>query len=90
MVTDQARENVWRAARNLENVSILPANQLNAYEVLKAGTVLFMEEALEKFGPAGEKKAEKKETKAGETVKEKSAKTVSKPKAKKVVGKKKS
>ncbi len=47
IVTDQMRENVYRAARNLSGVTIMPMSQVNAYEILKADKVLIMEEAIE-------------------------------------------
>lgn len=49
LVTDIARDNVYRAARNIPGVTVLPAKQLNTYEVLKADKVLFMEEVFKKI-----------------------------------------
>lgn len=46
IVTDQYRENIYRAARNIAGVTVLPRLQLNTYEVLKADQVFMMEEAL--------------------------------------------
>lgn len=36
LITKEYNQKVWRAGRNLENLTILPKNQLNTYEVLKA------------------------------------------------------
>lgn len=46
LVTDTMRDNVYRAARNIPGVTVLPANQLNTYAVLRAGRILLMEEAV--------------------------------------------
>lgn len=46
LVTDIVRENVYRAAKNIPGVTVVPANQLNTYEVLKAGRILMMKEAV--------------------------------------------
>lgn len=48
IITDSQRENVYRAARNISGVVVLPMNQINAYEILKAKKVLLMEEILPK------------------------------------------
>lgn len=44
IITDKTRENVWRAGRNIEGVTVLPFNQLNTYEVLKARKIILMKE----------------------------------------------
>jgi large subunit ribosomal protein L4 len=36
LITKEYNQKVWQAGRNLKNLTILPKNQLNAYEVLKA------------------------------------------------------
>lgn len=59
IITDGYQEKVWRAARNLPNVTVLPQNQLNAYEVLKAEKILS-----QKFAPETEKKTTKLKVKA--------------------------
>lgn len=46
IVTDQKRENIYRAARNLPLVAVLAAGQLATYEVLRAQRVVMMEEAV--------------------------------------------
>lgn len=51
IVTDGYLENVWRAGRNIEGVTILPFNQLNTYGIIKAKKILIMEEALAKSIP---------------------------------------
>lgn len=42
-------ENVQRSARNIEGVTIRPANLLNTYEVLNNATLLFMKDAIQKL-----------------------------------------
>lgn len=52
IITDEARQNVYRAGQNIANVTVSPANHINAYEMLKAKKIVLMEEAvktLEKF-----------------------------------------
>ena len=40
IVTDGYQEKIWRAARNIPGVTVLPKEQLNTYEVLKAEKIL--------------------------------------------------
>ncbi len=40
---------VWKAARNIPGVSVMPVEQLNAYEVLRAKRVLFTKESLQRM-----------------------------------------
>ena len=47
LVLPEKTENLQRAARNVEGVAYVNANQLNTYEVLNAKNLLFMKEALE-------------------------------------------
>jgi large subunit ribosomal protein L4 len=50
LVTPKAGEefkNVARAARNIEGVSVVPANQINTYAVLANNRILFMKEAID-------------------------------------------
>jgi large subunit ribosomal protein L4 len=61
IVTDKIRENVYLASRNIPDVNVLPVSQLNALEVLRAGKVYLMEEAVPIFGEVQKvKKTEKK------------------------------
>jgi len=46
LITDIVRDNVYRAAKNIPGITVTPANQINTYEVLKAGQILLMEEAI--------------------------------------------
>jgi large subunit ribosomal protein L4 len=46
ILTDGANENVFRSARNLQNVQVLPFREASAYEVLNARQVLIEAEAL--------------------------------------------
>lgn len=47
LVIGNNAENVYRAARNIDGVEILPAKQLNAYEVIRAKTLLFMKDSID-------------------------------------------
>jgi len=44
---NKTTENVTKAARNIEGITFLPANQLNTYEVLKAKQLVMMKDAVE-------------------------------------------
>lgn len=44
---DKSMENAKKSSRNIPKVSILPASQLNTYEVLKHKNILFAEEAIQ-------------------------------------------
>ena len=46
ILTDGQNENVFRSARNLQNVQVLPFREASAYEVLNARQVLIEAEAL--------------------------------------------
>ncbi|MCJ7804109.1 50S ribosomal protein L4 [Patescibacteria group bacterium] len=49
IILSKKLENVSRAARNLKGVNLSQANQLNPYEVLNGGKLIFMKEAVEKL-----------------------------------------
>lgn len=49
--------NVYKSARNLPRVSVLPVSDLNAYEILKPKQVLLTKLAMEKFVEGAAKKA---------------------------------
>lgn len=49
LVLPQKSENINRAARNIERVGMILANQLNTYEVLNTGTLLLMRESIEEL-----------------------------------------
>jgi len=49
IILSKKLENVSRAARNLKRVNLSQANQLNPYEVLNGGKLIFMKEAVEKL-----------------------------------------
>lgn len=49
IVTGEKLDNIVRAVKNISNVSILPANLLNAYEVLKHDFLLLTADAVEKL-----------------------------------------
>lgn len=46
LITPKETQNVWRASRNIEGVNLILANQLNTYETLKYGVLLFMQESI--------------------------------------------
>jgi large subunit ribosomal protein L4 len=48
-VLSEKLENVSRSARNLKGVNLSQFNQLNTYEVLNGGKLIFMKEAVEKL-----------------------------------------
>ncbi len=52
IVTGEKENNVVRATRNIPSVSILPANLINAYEVLKHDLLLVTKEAVERLSKA--------------------------------------
>lgn len=56
IVTGEQQDNVVRGARNITGVDVLPAHQLNAYEVLKHKMVLITKEAVEVLVKKGEAK----------------------------------
>lgn len=56
IVTDVHRDNVYRAGRNIPGITIVPVNQLNSYEVLKADQIILMEEAIMQIGKTESKK----------------------------------
>lgn len=47
--------NIYKSARNIEGVRILPVSELNAYEILKPRCVLMTKAAIEKFMNPAEK-----------------------------------
>lgn len=49
IVTGEKMDNVVRAARNILGIDVLPANLLNAYEVLKHDILLLTKDAIEKL-----------------------------------------
>lgn len=85
IITDEARANVYRAGQNIRNVTVSPANLVNAYEMLKAKKIVLMEEAVSSLEKFLTKNTEKEET--VEIVKTTKEKTV-KPTVKKAAVKK--
>ncbi|MCZ4124313.1 50S ribosomal protein L4 [Streptomyces sp. H39-S7] len=59
LVVERADEAAWLSARNLPQVHILEAGQLNTYDVLVSDEVVFTKDAFERFvaGPAASAKA---------------------------------
>lgn len=55
-VLPEHTEKVFKAARNLAGITVMPAELLNTYEVLKAKKVVLMQEAVTKIGAKKEEK----------------------------------
>lgn len=49
LVLPEKIENIQKAARNIEGVTYVLANQLSTYDVLNAGTLLFMKDTISKI-----------------------------------------
>ena len=49
VVTGETDQNVYRSGRNLQDSTIVSAGDLNTYEVMKAGTIILAEGAIEKL-----------------------------------------
>ncbi|MBI2032074.1 MAG: 50S ribosomal protein L4 [Candidatus Levybacteria bacterium] len=47
VLAEEKTENLWKIARNIEGISVLPASSLNTYEVLVNKDILLMKEAIE-------------------------------------------
>ena len=56
LVIDRAEDVVALSARNLENVHVLYADQLNTYDVLVSDDVVFTKAAFDAFVAAAQKK----------------------------------
>lgn len=46
VITDGENRNVWQAMRNIEKTDVVPASQLNTYQVMVGGQLMVMSEAL--------------------------------------------
>lgn len=49
IVTAESNENVYKSARNIEGVAVLPANNLNVYDLLKYDKVIITRDAVSKI-----------------------------------------
>ncbi|AEW95956.1 MULTISPECIES: 50S ribosomal protein L4 [Streptomycetaceae] len=58
LVVERADEVAWLSARNLPQVHILEAGQLNAYDVLVSDDVVFTKDAFDRFTGAGAAESE--------------------------------
>lgn len=47
LITPGHEENIWRAGRNIQNLTLTPANLLNPYQLLTNQKIIFTQEALE-------------------------------------------
>ncbi|EKD85503.1 MAG: hypothetical protein ACD_38C00011G0005, partial [uncultured bacterium] len=50
IVTDKKVESIVRAARNIPGLTVIPASQLNAYEILRHRSVILSKAAIEALG----------------------------------------
>jgi large subunit ribosomal protein L4 len=69
VVLDRSDDNSYKSLRNIQNLHVLPVDQLNAYDVLLSDDVIFTKTALDAFiaGPSkGSAKATATSTEAGE------------------------
>ncbi|BAZ14002.1 50S ribosomal protein L4 [Calothrix sp. NIES-4071] len=49
LITSERNDNIYYSARNVENLKLLPANQLNVYDLLNADKIIVTASALEKI-----------------------------------------
>ncbi|KGO13163.1 50S ribosomal protein L4 [Clostridium botulinum] len=49
IITNNAEENVYKSARNIEGVQIIPVNNINVYDVLKYDKVVITKDAVSKI-----------------------------------------
>ena len=49
IITDESNENVYKSARNIQGVAVLPANNINVYDLLKYEKVLITKDAVTKI-----------------------------------------
>lgn len=49
IVTGESNENAYKSARNIEGVRIMPANNINVYEILKYETLILTKDAVSKI-----------------------------------------
>lgn len=49
IVTAESNENVYKSARNIEGVAVIPANNLNVYDLLKYENLIVTKEAVSKI-----------------------------------------
>jgi large subunit ribosomal protein L4 len=49
IVTNEINENVYKSARNIQGVSVIPANNINVYDLLKYDKVIMTKDAVSKI-----------------------------------------
>ncbi|MBC5630877.1 50S ribosomal protein L4 [Clostridium sp. NSJ-6] len=49
IITAESNENVYKSARNIEGVAVLPVNNINVYDLLKYPTVMVTKDAVTKI-----------------------------------------
>ena len=49
IITAESNENVYKSARNIEGVAVIPANNINVYDLLKFEKVIITKDAVSKI-----------------------------------------
>ena len=49
IVTADSNENVFKSARNIEGVEVMPVNNINVYDLLKCGKLIITKDAVAKI-----------------------------------------
>ena len=49
IITAESNEIVYKSARNIEGVNVIPANNINVYDLLKSGKVIITKDAVSKI-----------------------------------------
>ena len=49
IITAESNETVYKSARNIEGVSVIPANNINVYDLLKFAKVIITKDAVSKI-----------------------------------------
>jgi large subunit ribosomal protein L4 len=49
IVVAESNENVYKSVRNIEGVSVIPANNLNVYDILKYDNFIITKDAVSKI-----------------------------------------
>ena len=49
IVTAESNENVYKSARNIQGVAVLPVNNINVYDLLKFEKLIITKEAVNKI-----------------------------------------
>lgn len=49
IITAEVNENVYKSARNIEGVTVMPVNNINVYDLLNCKTLMITKEAVNKI-----------------------------------------